>query len=173
MARDGRRDGWRDAWPGDRASEALARAISAKSASTSKCTDDLRFRLTGSMYANGQSASNTLYSGDRAGSRYYDVLENTTSTETANAWSGAIRPGFSNNVHAFVVNPFVKCSGAGVLRQPRDGHGQRRARSSNNRTVRQYGRRRGCTGSRTTSSTSAADTTRCAASWRASRTTSR
>jgi hypothetical protein len=64
------------------------------------------------MYANGQSASNTLFTGDRAGSRYYDVLENTTSSETANAWSGAIRPGFSNNVHSYVVNPFVKVGGA-------------------------------------------------------------
>ena len=73
---------------------------------------DVRFRLTGSVYANGQSASNTLFTGDRAGSRYSDVLENTTSTETANAWSGAIRPGFGNNVHAYVVNPFIKVKGA-------------------------------------------------------------
>ena len=71
---------------------------------------NVRFRLTGSMYANGQSASNTLYTGDRAGSRCYDVLENTTSTETANAWSGAIRPGFGNNVHAYVV---TRCSSPG------------------------------------------------------------
>jgi hypothetical protein len=72
---------------------------------------DLRFRLTGSTYANGQSASNTLFTGDRAGSRYYDVLENSASTETSNAWSGAIRPGFGNNVHSYVVNPFVKVLG--------------------------------------------------------------
>lgn len=72
---------------------------------------DLRFRLTGSTYANGQSASNTLFSGDRAGSRYYDVLENTASSETSNAWSGEIRPGFGNNIHAYVVNPFIKVFG--------------------------------------------------------------
>ena len=70
-----------------------SRATSASSASTSRSRRDLRVRLTGSMYANDQSASNTLYTGDRAGSRYYDVLENTASTETANAWSGAIQPG--------------------------------------------------------------------------------
>ena len=68
----------------------------------------VRVRLTGSTYANGQSASNTLFTGDRAGSRYYDVLENTQSTEQNNAWSGDIRPGFGNNIHAYVVNPFVK-----------------------------------------------------------------
>jgi hypothetical protein len=40
------------------------------------------------------------------------VLENTTSTETANAWSGQIRPGFSNKVNAEVINPFIKVGGA-------------------------------------------------------------
>jgi hypothetical protein len=64
------------------------------------------------MYKTDRSVSNTLTSGDRAGSRYYDVLENTVSTETANAWSGAIQSGMKNMVTAFVVNPFVKVGGA-------------------------------------------------------------
>jgi hypothetical protein len=71
----------------------------------------VRVRLTGSMYTTRKSVNNTLYSGDRAGSRYYDVLENTQSTESAQAWSGAIQPGFRNDVRAFVVNPFVKVHG--------------------------------------------------------------
>ena len=74
--------------------------------------DDLRFRLTGSFYANNKAASNTLYTGDRGGAPYYDVLENTASTETANAWSGNVRPGFSNKVNAEVINPFIKIGGA-------------------------------------------------------------
>jgi hypothetical protein len=98
---------------------------------------NLRFRLTGSMYANGQSASNTLYTGDRAGSRYYDVLENSASTETANAWSGAIRPGFSNNVHAFVVNPFIKIGGLEYFGNYETASGKGAAELTN-RTVRQY-----------------------------------
>ncbi len=76
-----------------------------------KLASNLRVRLTGSLYKTDRSASNTLYTGDRAGSRYYDVLENTASTETANAWSGNIRPGFSNRVTAYVVNPFVRIAG--------------------------------------------------------------
>ena len=72
----------------------------------------IRVRLTGSFYANNKSASNTLYTGDRGGSPYYDVLENTASTETANAWSGEIHPGFSNKVNAEVLNPFIKVGGA-------------------------------------------------------------
>jgi hypothetical protein len=71
----------------------------------------VRTRLTGSFYANNKAASNTLYTGDRGGSQYYSILENTASTETANAWSGQVRPGFSNKVNAEVINPFVKVGG--------------------------------------------------------------
>ena len=63
------------------------------------------------MYSTSKSAGNTLYSGDRSGSRYYDVLQNTTSTESAQAWSGSIQPGFSSAVRAFVFNPLVKYQG--------------------------------------------------------------
>jgi hypothetical protein len=74
-------------------------------------SDDFRFRLTGSEYATASSVSNTLFSGDRAGSRYYDVLQNTASTESAQAWSGAIQPGLSNSIHSYVVNPFIQFHG--------------------------------------------------------------
>ena len=74
-------------------------------------TPDLRVRLTGSMYKTDRSVNNTLTSGDRAGSRYYDVLENTASTEAAQAWSGSVQSKMGNMVTAFVVNPFVKYRG--------------------------------------------------------------
>jgi hypothetical protein len=74
-------------------------------------TDDLRVRLTGSMYKADKALSNTLYGGDRAGSRYYYVLENTAATETAQKDSGLINPGFKNRVTAFQMNPFVKFRG--------------------------------------------------------------
>jgi len=76
-----------------------------------KFNDLLRFRLTSSLYKTDRSASNTLFTGDRGGSRYYDVLENTASTETANAWSGNIRPGLSNRITSYVVNPFIRLAG--------------------------------------------------------------
>lgn len=82
--------------------------------------DTLRIRLTGSLYKTEKALSNTLYGGDRAGSRYYWVLENTTATESANATSGYINPGFKNEVTAMQVNPFVKFRGAelfGVIEQ--------------------------------------------------------
>jgi hypothetical protein len=82
--------------------------------------DQLRVRVTGSMYRADKGMSNTLYGGDRAGSRYYWVMENTTATESANFTSGAINPGFKNEVHAYQLNPFVKFRGLelfGVLEQ--------------------------------------------------------
>ena len=78
-------------------------------------SSDLRVRLTSSLYTTKHSANNTLYSGDRGGSRYFDVMENTTSTEAAQAWSGAIQPGLSDNITATVINPFVKFRGLEVF----------------------------------------------------------
>ncbi|MEO5894111.1 MAG: hypothetical protein ABIS06_00240 [Vicinamibacterales bacterium] len=72
---------------------------------------DLRVRLTGSMYKADKVMSNTLYGGDRAGSRYYYVMENTTAAESAQFTSGAINPGFKNRVFAMQVNPFIKFRG--------------------------------------------------------------
>ena len=77
--------------------------------------DDLRVRLTASMYTTKKALSNTLYGGDRAGSRYYWVLENSTATENAQFTSGLINPGFKNKVTALQVNPFVKFRGAEVF----------------------------------------------------------
>jgi hypothetical protein len=73
--------------------------------------DDVRTRLTASYRNQGSAASNTLYSGDRAGSRYYYVLENFKATESANFTSGAINPGFSDEMTGTMVNPFVKFRG--------------------------------------------------------------
>jgi hypothetical protein len=78
-------------------------------------TEDARVRLTTSFYINTKSPSNTLYTGDRAGSRYYSVLENTASSESSQAWSGTIRPGFNNEVTAWQFNPFVKFRGLEVF----------------------------------------------------------
>ncbi len=74
-------------------------------------TQALRMRLTGSLYTNKQAVGSTLYTGSRAGSRYYSVLENVQSTEAAQAWSGDVQPGFRNRVTAWVINPFIKVRG--------------------------------------------------------------
>ncbi len=76
--------------------------------------EDFRFRLTGSMYTTKKSASNTLFTGDRAGSRYYGVTELARGfSETGNAWSGNLRSNlnFSSEVTAIQINPFIKFQG--------------------------------------------------------------
>lgn len=73
--------------------------------------EDLRVRLTGSVYKADKAISNTLYGGDRAGSRYYYVLENTEAAEASQFRSGLINPGFRNQVTALQLNPFVEFRG--------------------------------------------------------------
>ena len=77
--------------------------------------DDLRVRATASIYTIASTVRNVLYSGDRAGSRYYLVVEPATGTATANAWSGAINPNFSDKVTAIMGNLFVKFHGLEVF----------------------------------------------------------
>lgn len=98
---------------------------------------DTRVRLTGSFYTTSKSISNTLYSGSRAGSRYYYVIENTLATESAQAWSGDVRPDFGSKVTAWVVNPFVKWKGAEFFGNVEQAEG-RNATETDNRTWHQY-----------------------------------
>ena len=100
-------------------------------------TPAFRFRLTGSSYATASSVNNTLYSGDRAGSRYYDVLENTASSESSQAWSGAIQPGMSNSIHTYVINPFIKLQGLELFGNLERAKG-RAAGETANREMKQY-----------------------------------
>ena len=76
---------------------------------------NVRARLTGSMYLSNKSGSNTLYGGDRSGSRFYWVMENTLATESAQFTSGLVNPGFRNKVRALQINPFVKVGGLEVF----------------------------------------------------------
>lgn len=77
--------------------------------------EDLRVRLTGSYYTNERAQTNSLYAGDRAGSRYYYVMENTAATATAQFKSGLVDPSFKTDVQAFVINPFVKFMGLEIF----------------------------------------------------------
>ncbi len=75
--------------------------------------EDLRLRLTGSVYNTAHSARTYLYGADRAGSRYYFVMEDANATSGGRGYftSGRIDPGFSNEVTAIMINPFVKYQG--------------------------------------------------------------
>lgn len=99
--------------------------------------DELRVRLTGSIYSTTSSISNTLYSGDRSGSRYYSVLENTQSSVSANMTSGRFNPGFRDKVTAVVFNPFIKYGGFEFFGNFESATGQA-SNETSSRTWNQY-----------------------------------
>jgi len=99
---------------------------------------DLRFRLTGSMYHNAQSENVYLYSADRAGSRYYFVMEHETATSVANFTSGRFDPGFSNKITTFMINPFVKYKGLEFFGLAEFGSG-RKTIETDTRDATQFG----------------------------------
>jgi hypothetical protein len=86
-------------------------AFHAKLGYDKQLNNDLRIRLTGSVYALKSGSSNTLFFGDRTGSHYFYVMENSTATAVSNAWSGRFNPQFSQQVLTFMVNPFIKYKG--------------------------------------------------------------
>lgn len=100
--------------------------------------DDLRVRLTGSVYTTAGSVNNTLWSGDRAGSRYYMVMENTLATTAAQFTSGRFNPGMRSNVTAMVLNPFVKFQGLELFGNIEQSKGKA-ANESEDRTWNQLG----------------------------------
>lgn len=73
--------------------------------------DNLRVRLTASAYTTKSSISNTLMGGDRTGSNYQFVMDNTTATVTTAFTSGRFNPGYRDNITSFMINPFVKFAG--------------------------------------------------------------
>jgi hypothetical protein len=73
----------------------------------SQINEDLRVRVTGSVYHTGQASPNYLYTGDRAGARYYNVITNSATEFRAPRFN----PGFNNEITAIMINPFVKFQG--------------------------------------------------------------
>lgn len=73
--------------------------------------DDLRVRLTGSVYHTGKTARSYLYGGDRAGSRYYLVMSPEGASTSADYATGRFDPGMRNELTSFMINPFVKYQG--------------------------------------------------------------
>ncbi len=72
-------------------------------------SEDLRVRLTASIYTNGgETTGQWLYNGDRAGARYYSVMKDTLGG--ASDFDPRINPGF-RKLTAFQINPFVKFKG--------------------------------------------------------------
>jgi hypothetical protein len=72
-------------------------------------SDDFRLRLTGSWYINkGTTTGTWIYGGDRAGSRYYSVME--TLDGDGGPFEGRFNPRF-RELTAIQINPFIKYKG--------------------------------------------------------------
>ncbi|MBA2669581.1 MAG: hypothetical protein H0U67_04340 [Gemmatimonadetes bacterium] len=102
--------------------DARGPAYLAKLAFDQQLTPLVRTRLSGSMYTVNKTPSNNLYFGDRSGSRYFNVLDNSTGSNHFNA---RINPGFTNELRAIQINPFVKVAGLelfGVIEQAEGKH---------------------------------------------------
>ncbi|MDR5591924.1 hypothetical protein [Christiangramia sp. SM2212] len=73
-------------------------------------SEDLRLRLTGSVYHTAQTASAYLYSGDRSGSRYYTIFTDVDGNGDGFR-AGRINPGLRNELTSIMINPFLKYGG--------------------------------------------------------------
>ena len=114
-----------------------APAYMAKLGFDRQLNEDLRVRLTGSYRTQESAAGNVLYSGDRAGSRYYMVMENSAATESAQFTSGRVNPGFRDNSTSYVINPFVKFGDAEFFGMYESAKGKAQTETVD-REVKQY-----------------------------------
>ncbi|MCF8224090.1 MAG: hypothetical protein K9J25_13220 [Bacteroidales bacterium] len=79
-------------------------------------SEDFRIRATASGYHTGNHHFGSLYYGDRAGSRYYLVMNRTTGSSadvdiSSGHNSGRWTPGFTDKVSSVMLNLFVRYSG--------------------------------------------------------------
>jgi len=83
-------------------------------------TDDFRLRLTLSGYHSPNHHFGSLYNGDRAGSRYYLVMNRATNNAacvdiTKNHTSGSWSPGFTSEANAYMLNLFSSYKGLEIF----------------------------------------------------------
>lgn len=108
----------------------------------SQINEELRFRLTGSLLTSPESIYQYLYSGDRAGSRYYNVMDD-------GFRSGRFDPGFvvsgrapggpiAGEMTSIMINPFLKYGGLEFFGLFENVSGKL-ATEANSRTYNQYG----------------------------------
>ncbi len=71
--------------------------------------DDLRLRITASIAALNNTNSIYMYAGDRAGARYYHVMEVTGAGDDFR--SGRINPDYNSEMTSIMFNPFIKYQG--------------------------------------------------------------
>lgn len=108
----------------------------------SQINEDLRVRLTGSIYTTSQAERIYVYAGDRAGSRYYNVAN-------GGDYSGRFDPSFAlsgfapggpigGEMTAIMINPFIKFQGLEFFGKFESISGKRNS-ETDTRNFNQYG----------------------------------
>ncbi len=103
--------------------------------------EDVRLRLTGSLYHNtGTSGTLTLYAGDRTGSNYTNVMEQWYTADgaakgaTAMYVSGRFNPQYSGKLSSVMVNGFAKIQGFEFFGTAEFANGHTNAQTETRRT---------------------------------------
>ncbi len=94
----------------------------------------MRFRLTASTYQNDNAGRATLYGGDRAGSAYWNVMDNANGGQFTN---GRVNPNFTEEIRAYQINPFIEFGPLELFGTAEWAKG-RTAAETDNRAVTQY-----------------------------------
>jgi hypothetical protein len=111
-------------------------AIIGKAGYDGDITDNVRLRVTGSVYKTTSSAANHLYDGDRGGSRYYLVMEDAGASAGSAFRSGRYNPSYNDKVTGLMLNAFVKAGGFELFGTCENANGRNRT-EANTRNMNQ------------------------------------
>lgn len=145
---------------GPDANTVVSPTILAKLGYDKQINQDLRVRLTGSLYHNANLGNSNLYSSSRSGFGYWGVLNNnaytnpiyvnTAATKPADLHTvptnynskstpeATFNPGFKNWATSYMINPFVKYKGLEFFGTIELASGGDKAGVDTKRTVNQY-----------------------------------
>ena len=112
-------------------------AFLAKVGYDKQLNEDLRVRLTGSVYYTAGSVANTLFGGDRTGSNYFGVID-INPPSTSNAFSGRYNPGLTDKLTTAMGNLFVKCHGLEWFTTIESAKGRALRETTGDRTASQF-----------------------------------
>lgn len=112
-------------------------AFLAKLGYDKQLNEDLRVRLTGSVYYTAGSYKNTLYWGDRTGSNYFGVMDYQKGS-TSTAWTGRYNPGLSDKLTALMGNLFIKYHGLESFTTIESANGRTATEITGERAMNQF-----------------------------------
>lgn len=96
-------------------SDAKAPSIIGKLGFDKQLNDDVRLRLTGSIYTTQSSSANHIFDGDRSGSRYYLVMSEPGARAGDDFRTGRYSPGYNDEVTTLMFNAFLKAAGLEIF----------------------------------------------------------